>query len=222
MSRRHASERESGYSRDDRGGDRGDRRERDARTVQREREAGSRTPVRTTADARPTTSIDSRTVTAIDPRAAVQARIVAESRDPRDARTIVDSRSARDPRDTRETRDTRDIRDTRDPRDNAYGRDPRMPVDPNDRRTADVGRDLARDTRTAPPVVTRGDIRDPRSRPEEIPPRQAPTNDYFLPEDDISREVITADICRYLGPDALVRPYRHPDVSTCNRCGLTS
>ena len=34
-------------------------------------------------------------------------------------------------------------------------------------------------------------------------PRQ---NEYFLPRDGIDREVITADICRYLGPDALVRP----------------
>ena len=191
MSRRHASERESGYSRDDRG----DRRERDSRTVQRERAAGSRTPIRTTADIRPTTIADTRNMVAIDPRAAVQPRAVAESRDPRDPRAVVDPRS------------------TRDPRDNAYGRDPRIAVDPNDRSLADVGRDLTRETRTAPPVVTRGDPRDSRSRPEELSPRQAPTNDYFLPGEDISREVITADICRYLGPDALVRPYQHPDVS---------
>ncbi|KAL8412874.1 hypothetical protein RB596_009435 [Gaeumannomyces avenae] len=31
-------------------------------------------------------------------------------------------------------------------------------------------------------------------------------NEYFLPRDGIDREVITADICRYLGNDALVRP----------------
>ena len=41
-------------------------------------------------------------------------------------------------------------------------------------------------------------------------------NEYFVPEDGIDREVITADICRYLGSDALVRPgtyevgYRRP------------
>lgn len=34
-------------------------------------------------------------------------------------------------------------------------------------------------------------------------PRQ---NVYFVPRDGIDREVITADICRYLGNDALVRP----------------
>lgn len=34
-------------------------------------------------------------------------------------------------------------------------------------------------------------------------PRQ---NQWFLPGDGIAREVITADIQRYLGPSALVRP----------------
>jgi len=47
-------------------------------------------------------------------------------------------------------------------------------------------------------------------------PRPAPLNDYFLPGEGISREVITADICRYLGSNALVRPYRHKDVSSPN------
>ncbi|KFA75384.1 hypothetical protein S40288_02016 [Stachybotrys chartarum IBT 40288] len=31
-------------------------------------------------------------------------------------------------------------------------------------------------------------------------------NEYFVPRDGIDREVISADICRYLGNDALVRP----------------
>ena len=31
-------------------------------------------------------------------------------------------------------------------------------------------------------------------------------NEFFVPEDGIDREVITADICRYLGEDTLVRP----------------
>lgn len=31
-------------------------------------------------------------------------------------------------------------------------------------------------------------------------------NKYFVPRDGIEREVITSDICRYLGNDALVRP----------------
>ncbi|KAF4632792.1 hypothetical protein G7Y89_g5333 [Cudoniella acicularis] len=40
----------------------------------------------------------------------------------------------------------------------------------------------------------------------------ARTNEYFVPKDGIDREVITADICRYLGNDALVRPgsYENP------------
>lgn len=38
------------------------------------------------------------------------------------------------------------------------------------------------------------------------------SNEYFVPRDGIDREVITADICRYLGNDALVRPghYENP------------
>jgi len=39
-----------------------------------------------------------------------------------------------------------------------------------------------------------------------FPERQ---NEYFVPGDGISREVIQADICRYLGNDALVRPGLH-------------
>lgn len=42
----------------------------------------------------------------------------------------------------------------------------------------------------------------------------ARTNEYFVPKDGIDREVITADICRYLGNDALVRPgtYENPQT----------
>ncbi|KAI8627019.1 hypothetical protein F5Y19DRAFT_487296 [Xylariaceae sp. FL1651] len=44
-------------------------------------------------------------------------------------------------------------------------------------------------------------------------PQQTRQNEYFVPRDGIDREVITADICRYLGNDALVRPgnYEHPE-----------
>jgi hypothetical protein len=34
----------------------------------------------------------------------------------------------------------------------------------------------------------------------------AALNEYFLPKDGVDREVITADITRYLGNDDLVRP----------------
>ncbi|CAK7265180.1 hypothetical protein SEPCBS57363_001449 [Sporothrix epigloea] len=46
--------------------------------------------------------------------------------------------------------------------------------------------------------------------PSNNTPRQ---NEYFVPRDGIDREVITADICRYLGNDALVRPGTHTNDS---------
>ncbi|KAF3768674.1 hypothetical protein M406DRAFT_327094 [Cryphonectria parasitica EP155] len=39
-------------------------------------------------------------------------------------------------------------------------------------------------------------------------------NEYFVPRDGIDREVITADICRYLGNDALVRPGTYEEPQT--------
>lgn len=36
--------------------------------------------------------------------------------------------------------------------------------------------------------------------------RSTPTRQWFQPGEGIAREVITADIQRYLGPDALVKP----------------
>jgi hypothetical protein len=41
---------------------------------------------------------------------------------------------------------------------------------------------------------------------QAAPPSSNRQNEYFVPRDGIDREVITADICRYLGNDALVRP----------------
>lgn len=43
-------------------------------------------------------------------------------------------------------------------------------------------------------------------RQQDVPIRH---NEYFIPGEGISREVIQADICRYLGNDALVRPGNH-------------
>ncbi|ESA43850.1 uncharacterized protein NCU01938 [Neurospora crassa OR74A] len=54
----------------------------------------------------------------------------------------------------------------------------------------------------------------PGNRPAQAPqPSTARQNEYFVPRDGIDREVITSDICRYLGNDALVRPgtYESPD-----------
>lgn len=52
--------------------------------------------------------------------------------------------------------------------------------------------------------------RAPRSQPQPA----ARTNEYFVPKNGIDREVITADICRYLGNDALVRPGTYEDPVT--------
>lgn len=172
------------------GYNREDRRERDTRTVQRD--AGSRTPV--TADTRPTIAVESRTAGATDPRSTAQTRIVGEPRDDREPRGVSGPRSAPNPRDT------------------AYGRDARTGGDTGERMPV-VGRDVAREARIGPPGMARDDGRETRFRPDEVAPRRQ-TNEYFCPEEGISREVITADICRYLGPDALVRPYRHQDVSS--------
>jgi hypothetical protein len=70
--------------------------------------------------------------------------------------------------------------------------------------------------------------RDRRDREARMPnrdknsmaPQQPPDpcmNEYFVPEDGIDREVIAADICRYLGNDALVRPgsYEASEVMFC-------
>ncbi|KAF4991758.1 hypothetical protein FGRMN_7598 [Fusarium graminum] len=40
-------------------------------------------------------------------------------------------------------------------------------------------------------------------------------NEYFVPRDGIDREVISADICRYLGNDALVRPGHYEKPNNC-------
>ncbi|KAG0650193.1 hypothetical protein D0Z07_2975 [Hyphodiscus hymeniophilus] len=70
-------------------------------------------------------------------------------------------------------------------------------------------------------MSSRRDIRDAeRERDRERASRaqqqqaQARTNEYFVPKEGIDREVITADICRYLGNDALVRPgtYENPQT----------
>jgi hypothetical protein len=48
-------------------------------------------------------------------------------------------------------------------------------------------------------------IRD-RDRHRSAAGMSSRSNEYFVPRHGIDREVITADICRYLGNDALVRP----------------
>jgi len=48
------------------------------------------------------------------------------------------------------------------------------------------------------------------------PAAQNRQNEYFVPRDGIDREVITADICRYLGNDALVRPGTYEVRTLCS------
>jgi hypothetical protein len=69
----------------------------------------------------------------------------------------------------------------------------------------------------SPPRGYMDDPRDRRRPPIDLQSgrREEPSSryqDYFLPGEDINREVIQYDICRYLGNDATVRPYNHPDV----------
>ncbi len=159
---------------------------RDSRSTVQYSDSGSRTPVGTTTD----------------PRAAMDSTI---SRDPRD--TVY----GRDPRAAVESIVPRDLRDT------AYERDTRTPPPGATRVPRDL---LAYDSRDSISVrlpVDRRDVRDPRSvldpSRSRDPANYGRASDYFLPAEDINREVITTDICKYLGPDALVRPYVHRDVS---------
>ena len=206
-------------SRDDRS-DR-ERREREARSVNERQTGGSRTPTRPSESSRGTTdtraitsrngaSIDTRTgrttTDARDTRTLSDARDTRMTTDLRDTRAALDGREIRDIRESRSNQEPRTAtRDIRDNRDAPFARDPRSADAIRDPRSADAMRDT--NTRTAPPVATRE-----RTRDEE--PRDGPrTNEYFLPGDGINRDVVTADICKYLGPDTLIKPYKHKDVS---------
>jgi hypothetical protein len=63
-------------------------------------------------------------------------------------------------------------------------------------------------------MTTRDRVRDREERDRRAQQAQARTNEYFVPKDGIDREVITADICRYLGNDALVRPGQYENPQT--------
>ena len=147
-------------------------------------------------------------------------------------------RDMRDPRPSREPRGAVDFRDSRiDPRDRPDSRDPRTDLrsprnDPRDIRPDP--RDH-RDMREPQPRGYDRDMEEPRTlrhrplrdspprngyderRPERLvdpvrEQRSSSYSNYFLPWDGINREVISTDICRYLGQDALVKPYTHTDV----------
>ncbi|GAB0133186.1 hypothetical protein EsDP_00001599 [Epichloe bromicola] len=54
----------------------------------------------------------------------------------------------------------------------------------------------------------------PRSQGTSTQATTTRQNEYFVPRDGIDREVISADICRYLGNDALVRPGHYENPQT--------
>jgi len=56
--------------------------------------------------------------------------------------------------------------------------------------------------------------RQPRNQGAPVSTPTSRQNEYFVPRDGIDREVISADICRYLGNDALVRPGHYEDPQT--------
>ncbi len=75
--------------------------------------------------------------------------------------------------------------------------------------------------RDEPPFKHMDELRDRHRSPIELHPERRPEplrlQDYFLVGEGISRQVIQSDICKYLGNDATVRPFVHPDV----RCRLS-
>jgi hypothetical protein len=74
---------------------------------------------------------------------------------------------------------------------------------------------VTQDTRDDLP--SKREIDDPQERsrgPINLEPERKQAlnhQEYFLPGEGINREVIQNDITRYLGNDATVRPYAHPD-----------
>ncbi|KAJ6784617.1 hypothetical protein PWT90_10571 [Aphanocladium album] len=56
--------------------------------------------------------------------------------------------------------------------------------------------------------------RQPRNTGPSTASSSTRMNEYFVPRDGIDREVISADICRYLGNDALVRPGHYENPQT--------
>jgi hypothetical protein len=142
----------------------------------------------------------------------------------------------RDLRDRR-PRDLRDIQRDQDSRERMEPREQRR-LDGRESERMDYARDgrsdlwtttrdpLSRSGYTYPDRMDRDDVpyraymddaRERRGPPIDLQSqrREEPSSryqEYFLPGEDINREVIQYDICRYLGSDATVRPTQHPDV----------
>ncbi|KAF4336997.1 hypothetical protein FBEOM_9115 [Fusarium beomiforme] len=70
---------------------------------------------------------------------------------------------------------------------------------------------------TSSSVISSPHINNMSRSSRNAPPTTSGTgrqNEYFVPRDGIDREVISADICRYLGNDALVRPGHYENPQT--------
>lgn len=154
----------------------------------------------------------------------------------RDMRDMRDRRG-REPREMQREQDPRERPDRREHR-RTEGQDPdRMDYTRDGRSDLRTTRESI--TRPIYPYADQNDRDDPPSRgypddsqdrhrpPIELQPerREEPAaryQDYFLPGEGINREVIQFDICRYLGNDATVRPYTHPDVGYRLSTGSTT
>lgn len=150
----------------------------------------------------------------------------------------------RDVRDRR-TRDLRDIQRDQDARERMEPREQRR-LDGRDAERMDYPRDGRSDlwTTTRDPLsrpvyaydkMDRDDVPPSRTYVDDARDRRGPPIDlqsqrreepssryqeYFLPGEDINREVIQYDICRYLGNDATVRPVQYSDVGFHSPNGL--
>jgi hypothetical protein len=144
-------------------------------------------------------------------------------------------RRPRDPRDLQREQGSRDLQRERDSRDRIEPREQRR-LDGRESDRIDYPRDGRGDLRATrdppsrsvsayPDQMERDDVpsraymddaRERRRPPVDLQSQMREEassrhQEYFLPGEDINREVIQFDICRYLGNDATVRSYQHPD-----------
>jgi len=150
----------------------------------------------------------------------------------------------RDVRDRR-PRDLRDIQRDQDSRERMEPREQRR-LDGRESERMDYPRDgrsdlwtttrdpLSRSVYAYPDRMDRDDVpsraymddaRERRGPPIDLQSqrREEPSSryqEYFLPGEDINREVIQYDICRYLGNEATVRPVQYSDVGFHSLNGL--
>jgi hypothetical protein len=131
------------------------------------------------------------------------------SRDFRDLQREQDSQDRMGPREQRRP-DDRELDRMDYPRDGRS--DLRMTRSPPSRSAYVYSNQMERDD--VPSRAYMDDARERHRLPIDLQSRREEAwrfQEYFLPGEDINREVIQYDITRYLGNDATVRPYQHPD-----------